>query len=177
MNITYRLAEQKDARAVSELARELFPDACPHFIPADAIEKFNDDKLNETVFAGFLDQSERMIINLAQGEDGRLLGYSLLDTQPDSAELLDTVDQNSAYLSKFYVHPDARGTGVARELMDRVVNDAKDAGFASIFLGTNIYNDRANAFYAKSGFEIVGERIFPFIPGIDCTDYVRARAL
>lgn len=177
MNITYRLAEQKDAQAVSELARELFPDACPHFIPADAIEKFNDDKLNKTVFAGFLDQSERMIINLAQGEDGRLLGYSLLDTQPDPAEFLDTVDQNSAYLSKFYVHPDARGTGVARELMDRVVNDAKDSGFASVFLGTNIYNDRANAFYAKNGFEIVGERIFPFAPGIDCTDYVRARVL
>lgn len=177
MNITYRSATPDDALAVSELARELFPDACPHFIPADAIEEFNDDKLNETVFAEFLDQSERMIINLAQGEDGKLLGYTLLDTQPDPDELLDTVDKNSAYLSKFYVHPDARGTGVAHELMDRVVDDAQQAGFASVFLGTNIYNERANAFYAKNGFEIVGERIFPFAPGIDCTDYVRARVL
>lgn len=58
-----------------------------------------------------------------------------------------------------------------------MVDDAQQAGFASVFLGTNIYNERANAFYAKNGFEIVGERIFPFAPGIDCTDYVRARVL
>lgn len=180
MTITYRLADRSEAAAVSALAQELFPDACPDYIPQDAIERFNAKKLNAAVFEEVLSDPERFVVTLAEDEQGKLLGYTVVDRDPDMSELpQDWVaglpqGQKPTYLSKFYLHPDARGTGVSRELMPRVLEVARAAGAPAAFLGTNVDNARANAFYAKYGYEVIGKRVFDFEPGIECIDYIRA---
>lgn len=180
MNLTYRLATPSDAAALSALAQQLFPDACPDFIPADAIERFNRSKLNEEVFAAFLANPQRFVTVVVEGEAGVLWGYSLTDLDPAEADTpVDWVaslasGNKPAYLSKLYVHPDVRGSGVAHQLMERVLETARHHGAPGVFLGTSIVNARSNAFYAKCGFEIVGNRFFDFEPGLECRDYLRA---
>lgn len=180
MNLTYRLATPKDAPTLSALAQQLFPDACPEFVPADAIERFNQNKLNEDVFAAYLAKPQRFVTVVAEDQSGVLRGYSLTDLDPDEDDMpTDWVaslgsHHKPAYLSKLYIHPDTRGTGVARQLMERVLGTARDHGAPGVFLGTSVDNARSNAFYTKCGFEIVGDRLFDFEPGLECRDYVRA---
>lgn len=65
-------------------------------------------------------------------------------------------------LWRFYVHRDWHGRGVAQALMDRVKAEARARGAQTLWLGVWERNDRARAFYAKTGFRDVGEHIFLF---------------
>lgn len=58
-----------------------------------------------------------------------------------------------------YVREPHRGTGLARELMDRAVADAREAGCGELALDVNVDNDRAVAFYEALGFETARRRM------------------
>jgi tRNA (guanine37-N1)-methyltransferase len=58
------------------------------------------------------------------------------------------------------VHPDAQGRGVAGTLMTATLDAARAAGATGTWLGVNGENQRAQAFYRRSGFAVVGERRF-----------------
>ena len=51
-----------------------------------------------------------------------------------------------------YVRPDARRQGVGRALLDRVADDARQAGAHRLSLQTETANVRAIELYAKNGF-------------------------
>jgi ribosomal protein S18 acetylase RimI-like enzyme len=63
-------------------------------------------------------------------------------------------------LSKIYVLPEGHGAGVSRELMAASLQAARDAGAVGVWLGVNQENERAQRFYAKSGFTRVGTKRF-----------------
>ncbi|GAA1708678.1 hypothetical protein GCM10009809_01060 [Isoptericola hypogeus] len=104
--------------------------------------------------------------------DDAPLGYALVALgRPDGsaeADVLRAVAGPGPYaeLSKIYVLPEAQGSGVAGLLMDASVTAARElaarAGSpaAAIWLGTNGENRRAQAFYRKHGFEVVGRRTY-----------------
>lgn len=52
-----------------------------------------------------------------------------------------------------YVREQYRGTGLARDLIERAADRARDAGCAQLVLDVDADNERANAFYEKLGFE------------------------
>jgi ribosomal protein S18 acetylase RimI-like enzyme len=64
-------------------------------------------------------------------------------------------------LSKIYVHPDHLGSGVAGSLIRAALDTAPGlAPGAPVWLGTNGENLRAQAFYRKHGFDVVGRRTY-----------------
>jgi tRNA (guanine37-N1)-methyltransferase len=63
-------------------------------------------------------------------------------------------------LSKCYVVTGHHGSGVASALLAATIDAARSRGAAGIWLGVNQHNPRANAFYDKSGFRIVGTKHF-----------------
>ena len=79
-------------------------------------------------------------------------------------------------LSKMYVMPEQHGSGVAAALMDASLAAGRVAGAVSIWLGVNNENLRANRFYEKSGFALVGHKKFR-LGHVDEDDYVREREL
>ena len=79
-------------------------------------------------------------------------------------------------LSKVYVMPEQHGAGVAAALMDASVAAARETGAVSVWLGVNTQNARANRFYDKSGFRIVGAKKFR-LGDVDEDDFVRERTL
>ncbi|SDF63366.1 Acetyltransferase (GNAT) family protein [Cellulosimicrobium cellulans] len=91
------------------------------------------------------------------------LGYALLARGvPDDPDVAAAVGPGEAVeLSKIYVHPAAQGTGVASVLMTATTGAAALLGPGlPLWLGTNGHNARAQAFYRKHGFAVVGGRTY-----------------
>ena len=101
-----------------------------------------------------------------QGE--QTVGYArLFDCPPPS--FVDGL--RPLELVRFYTHRSVWGQGVAGQLMQGCIDEAKVMGFGSLWLSVWQLNARAIAFYHKWGFTTVGEA--SFILGKDVqTDFI-----
>lgn len=61
-------------------------------------------------------------------------------------------DDARAELKRMFVHPDARGAGLARALLDRAEADACSTGFREIVLETGTRHTAAQALYRSHGY-------------------------
>lgn len=177
--ITVRTARIEDAAALAGLAATTFPDACPPEMPPGDIQDFIAEHLSVRAFDGYL-ADPRFLVRVAEPIDaGRLdsplSGYTLLDlfSVEEPPVGLGTAP---AYLSKMYMRDTARGTGAAEALMRATLDGARQRGHRRVWLGVNRANTRANAFYQKLGFEVVGGRTFA-VGEATGTDHLRAVAL
>jgi ribosomal protein S18 acetylase RimI-like enzyme len=68
---------------------------------------------------------------------------------------------DAAVLNEIYVSPEARGTGVADDLMDAAVSLAReqDLPLDRLVLDVDRGNERARAFYERHGFDHWGEMV------------------
>ena len=74
-------------------------------------------------------------------------------------------DPASVYLVGMWVAPDLRGSGVARQLVERVVAWARGRGCSQVVLSVEGNNGRAARFYEKCGFtELVEPPQLPYEP-------------
>ena len=169
-----RRAREHEVEALHELAAATFPLACPAHLPTAAIDDFVAEHLSVAAFAAHLANPDHAV--LVAELDGRLLGYALTKLgRPEAADVLAAVpDGPWCELSKLYVHPDGHGSGAARALLEAVLLEARRASVATLWLGVNQLNQRANAFYAKHGLEVGGPRHF-VVGGQVEADFVRAR--
>jgi len=159
--VAVREAVPGDAPALATLAALTFPLACPPSTTPAGRAGFIAAHLSPERFAEYLADPARHLL-LAPGPDGRPLGYTMLALgEPSDEEAAAAIALRPAVeLSKCYVHPVHHGTGVAAALMAASLEAARDAGATGIWLGVNRHNLRAQAFYAKSGFAVVGTKHF-----------------
>jgi len=160
MATTVRHAQSTEAELLHELARDTFPLACPVSTTPEAIASFIAEHLSVASFTGYLaDASCTLLIG---DVDGQPAGYVLLRAQepsdPDVAQALTV--RPSLELSKCYVLSSFHGAGVASALIEASRDWARENGFAALWLGVNNENVRANRFYEKMGFAIVGTKKF-----------------
>ena len=164
MHASISHATAEDLPGLVELAALTFPLACPPEVTPEDSAAFIAENLSSGDFTGFLEDERRLV--LAARQDGRLVGYCLLALEaPADPEVLEALDQGralrpSAELSKFYLHPDAHGTGIAAQLLEAAAGAAASVGTRSLWLGVNKDNVRAQSFYRKSGFQTSGRRSF-----------------
>jgi putative acetyltransferase len=64
-------------------------------------------------------------------------------------------DSSSAELKRMFVHPFARGCGVASALLEQVETDAAIRGIREIVLETGPLHDAALALYRRHGYEAI----------------------
>ncbi len=159
-----RAATSDDAAALAGLAALTFPLACPPGASADAIAEHVATQLSPDRFRAWAaSAAHALLVVEAPGPPAHPLGYALLALGvPDDADVADAVGhRETVELSKIYVHPDAQGTGVAGALMGAALDAATVlAPGRTVWLGTNGLNARAQAFYRKHGFVLVGERVY-----------------
>ena len=63
------------------------------------------------------------------------------------------------FVGNLYARPDYRGTGLADQLIARVVQQAREEGCVELVLGVEAGNNRALAYYEKLGFEPYEQRM------------------
>jgi ribosomal protein S18 acetylase RimI-like enzyme len=84
-------------------------------------------------------------------------------------------DPECAYLVGMWVAPELRGSGVARELVERVLEWARGHGRRQVLLTVEPGNDRAARLYEKCGFtELTEPPALPYEPNPDNRFYAYA---
>lgn len=145
---------------LARLAALTFPLACPPHTTDEAKAAHIARHLGEGSFARYLADPTRALF-VAESDTG-LLGYTMLvEGEPDDPDVAAAVTTRpTVELSKVYVHPDHHGAGIAAALVAATIEEAAARGAASVWLGVNQENARANRFYDKSGFALVGTKRF-----------------
>jgi ribosomal protein S18 acetylase RimI-like enzyme len=65
---------------------------------------------------------------------------------------LKPVDETTAEIKRVFVRPAARGLGVGRAILHRLVQDARAEGYATVRLETLRFMAAARAMYRAAGF-------------------------
>lgn len=65
---------------------------------------------------------------------------------------LKYLDDKTALMKRFYLAPETRGTGLAAEMLQKIIKFAKENNYKEIALDTFLTNFRAQRFYEKNGF-------------------------
>ncbi|RMI30058.1 GNAT family N-acetyltransferase [Nocardia stercoris] len=170
-SITVDRAGLWDAEALGDVAAATFPLAVPPQISEAAVAAHIDEALSDSHFADYLSRPGYTIFKAVSGGD--IVGYTLLiDRLPADPEVARVITPRPALeVNRMYVLPGHHGTGVSTALMAAAVTTAREAGFATLWLGVNQENERARRFYAKHGFHTVGTRSFT-VGGELCRDDV-----
>lgn len=155
--LTIRQATIDDAKLLTDLAYTTFWDAFAHHpknAPDDLNHYMRQAFNQEQISAELLD--EKNIFLIAE-IDGEAAGYSKI--------IIDNIEpgitaENPVELSRLYSHQRHLGRGVGQSLMDACFERSKAEGCDVMWLGVWEYNPRAQRFYEKNGFRVVGSHVF-----------------
>ncbi|MGD9629174.1 MAG: N-acetyltransferase family protein [Pyrinomonadaceae bacterium] len=156
-SIVVRQATINDAKALTDLAYTTFWDAFAHH-PKNA-----PDDLNHYMRQAFnLEQTlkeledEKSIFLIAEIE-GEAAGYAKI--------IIDNIEpgitaERPVELNRLYSHQQFLGKGIGQGLMDACIERARQEDRDVMWLGVWEHNPRAQRFYEKNGFRVVGSHVF-----------------
>ncbi|RYB95658.1 GNAT family N-acetyltransferase [Nocardioides oleivorans] len=178
MTVTVRRAHQDDADGLSRLAALTFPLACTPETSEEFLATHIATRLDPATFRRQLAHPAHVVLLAEPAPSKDPIGYTMLiGGEPDDPDVQDAITlRPTIALERFYVHPDHHGSGVAAQLMSATLEAARASSARGAWLGVSEENGRANAFYARHGFEVVGTKRFHIGDAWE-DDNVRERAL
>lgn len=156
MNLNIRNALVGDALAMSKFAAERFTDTFGFVYDPQDLQHHLATKYTQEVFANYINDHAMLNI-LALNEDDEITGFAQAG---DMALPLDGAIKQSTELYRFYVSNEAKGTGLAKKLYQRVLEYAIARQSKVLYLGVWSQNARAIAFYKRLGFEEIGKYLY-----------------
>lgn len=159
-DVAIRRAQLHDAAALAALAERTFRDT----FAADNSES-DMDRYCRAHFGAALQRREiddAGTLTLVAEAQYELIGYAQLHPLKRH---LSVAARRPIELSRLYVQSDWLGQGIGQRLLEAACVEARQRGCDVLWLGVWEHNLRAQAFYAKQGFEVVGEH--PFLLGED----------
>lgn len=165
-----------DADELAAIAAVTFPLACPPELTAADTAHFVTNNLSTEHFSTYMADPDHHVFKFVDPATGSITGYTLLvDGQPVDDDVLAAIPQRPlTMISKMYVLPGFHGKQVSAALMSAALSHARDHGSALVWLGVNEQNLRAQKFYRKMGFDVVGRKTFT-VNGTVCNDFILAR--
>lgn len=155
--LSIRQALSEDAKLLTDLAYTTFWDAFAHH-PKNAPDDLNHymrQAFNVEQISAELND-EKNIFLVAEFE-GEAAGYSKIVI--DSIEPGITAAR-PVELARLYSHQKHLGKGVGQGLMDACFERAREENRDVMWLGVWEYNPRAQRFYERNGFRVVGSHVF-----------------
>ena len=155
--ILIRQATPDDAKLLTDLAYTTFWDAFAHHpknAPDDLAHYMRQAFSLEQIAAELIEQKNIFLI--AELGD-QTAGYSKI--------IIDNIEpgitaERPVELSRLYSHQKYLGQGVGQRLMEACFERAKQEDRDVMWLGVWEYNPRAQRFYEKNGFRLVGKHTF-----------------
>ena len=150
-----RHATQADCALLAEFGARTFHDAfaaqnTPENMSAYLAKTFGADQQRAEL-------SDPQNTFLIAENDGTAIGYAQLRTSEPPACVSGT---KPIELVRLYVSAAIQSSGVGGKLMEACLNESRRRGHQTIWLGVWQQNTRAQAFYKRWHFSIVGEHIF-----------------
>ncbi len=116
-----------------------------------------DQEMAEEHFATLVERARRGRIFIAE-RAGQPIGWTIV--YEEETEIFICHDERRfAYLAELYVVRDARGTGIAYELIDACEGWARQAGYTTMRIDLLARNERAAHAYAKAGYEPYSQEV------------------
>jgi diamine N-acetyltransferase len=153
MKLAFRNAGPRDAAALERIFDSSFSDAFGHLYRAEDLQSFLSTFSLADWEAELRDKA--MAFRLAEA-DGVPVGYAKLGPQKLPVEPAGP----AMLLDQLYILKAHHGTGIARRLMDWVLDEARRRGVQELYLTVYIDNHRARRLYEHYGFEPVGRYDF-----------------
>ena len=151
-DFSIRRARPEDAGILSDVARDTFCAAFAHLYPPEDLEAFLESSYAPGAFAAAL-RDPATALWIAQAEDGRTAGYA----QAGPCGLPHPeVTPACGELKRLYLRPEFQNSGIGRELFGAALDWLAAPG-RSLWIGVWSQNHGAQRFYARHGFEKVGE--------------------
>jgi len=129
--------------------------------------KISPADLSDSRIRQLLDTHTRRALSNARCREGHALNLDALHGpdidvrsiwlggQPVAVGALRRIDADHGELKSMFVADAARGRGLGQELLDHLIEFAREQGISRLSLetGTSDYFDTARALYARNGFE------------------------
>ena len=169
--VTVRLAGVNDAALLAELGERTFSETFAADNRPEDMAAYLAEAFGPSIQRAELADSEATFF-IAEAE-GLAAGYAELYA---GSTPVCVVGERLLELARLYVSRELLGRGVGAALMDRCISEAHATGRDTMWLGVWEHNLRAQAFYRKRGFRVVGSQ--PFQLGSDeQIDFVMALTL
>jgi ribosomal protein S18 acetylase RimI-like enzyme len=150
-----RQATAADAEPLTRLAAQTFYDAFADMNTAENMKAYMSKAFTvEQLTAELSDLRAKFLIAEA---GGAIVGYGKMLADEIPACI---TGQNPIELVRLYVDKNYLGTGIGNDLMQACLNEARSLGHRSIYLGVWEHNHRAQSFYFRWNFRVVGSHIF-----------------
>ncbi|WP_375381295.1 GNAT family N-acetyltransferase [uncultured Sphingomonas sp.] len=156
--MTWRLrrAAPADAEALSLVAGATFLETYHALIGMADIVAHVAERCSPATFMRWIDDPEAAVFYAALEATDAPLGFAVV-TAPDFPIPLTSHDIE---LRRIYTLAIAHGQGVGPALLDATRKEARRRGKRRMLLGTHPENKRAQRFYEREGFNLVGRRQF-----------------
>lgn len=93
-------------------------------------------------------------------DDGRILGTATLELDARIGDLTEPLLPEEAHVRMVGVHPEARGRGIGRALMEACIEMTRAAGKTVLTLNTTERMKTARRMYESMGFQREPDRVF-----------------
>jgi len=146
--ISFRNAGPADAESLADLGRRTFVETFGHLYKPEDLSLFLENHSADRWRGELSDPA--LVVRLAE-EEGVAAAYAKLG--PPSLPFEPRAP--CIELRQFYVLKPWHGSGVARELMEWSLAEARARGAKEMYLSVFVDNHRARRFYERYGFEFV----------------------
>ena len=155
VQISIRNAKTTDANLLADLGRRTFEETFASDNTIEDMDAYLASSFSvEQQIAELSDPDSTFLIGEA---DGIAAGYAKLHPGKSTEAIKGA---RPIELVRLYVLHEWLGRGVGQVLMRACLDEARSAGYETIWLGVWERNARAQAFYRKWNFRPVGEQIF-----------------
>jgi ribosomal protein S18 acetylase RimI-like enzyme len=156
-SVTYREATAEDVDAIRDVARTTWEADYPTVVNREAITDTVESWYAADGLAADVRRGDALVL-VADRRDGD--GSTDSDSPPEDGDAVvgfvhAVVDGDCGTLLRAYVHPDARGDGLGRGLVDAALDAFRDRGCDRAEAMVLARNQPGTAFYERLGFEHV----------------------